>query len=81
MVTDRNITINAICTHLVLLVLRYVDPPILPELEVLLVVLPDDLPGVVLGALQVDDQLLDSVTLLRVESYFTFETFVYFTDR
>ena len=53
-----------------LLVLRYVDPPILPELEVLLVVLPDDLPGVVLGALQVDDQLLDSVTLLRVESYF-----------
>ena len=64
-----------------LLVLRYVDPPILPELEVLLVVLPDDLPRVVLGALQVDDQLLDSVTLLRVESYFTFETFVYFTDR
>ena len=64
-----------------LLVLRYVDPPIFPELEVLLVVLPDDLPGVVLGALQVDDQLLDSVTLLRVESYFTFETFVYFTDR
>ena len=51
--------------HFVLLGLGNVDPPILPELELLLMILPDDLLRGVCCPLQRYDQLLYPITFLK----------------